>query len=153
MPESDPYRARLAVLTCIRDTLERGIRGRTYAVVRGAVNYTAWDYEARPFVAALIAADFPIRPAGGDFFRSMDVAIELSTSVPDSPEGPQDSILDAMAKDAELILAALEAARNDQDDPIIIGIDTAEGTEPRCREMYGPGWRVQGLELTFSVDY
>lgn len=157
--KSEVYRARMEVLEVIGRILTDGINGRRFAVVRGPINYATWSYDSHPLACALIAADFPLRRRGSSPFREMDIVLEMTTQVDPSPPagsnlwvpGPVDSVLDCLAQDAEVILAGLEAARNGQDDPVVSRI--WNDPEPRCREMYGADWRVQGIEVTFTVDF
>lgn len=147
---------RRAVLSALQDILTAGINGRTYSVVRGPVNYSSWPYQSAPLVCALLAAEFSLEHRSGSGFYRMDVVLELTTSVDPNqfsglPGGPDDSELDKMALDAEVILDRLRVRYDDQGDPVVAAI--VNDPEPLVREIYGADWRVQGLEFTFTVDY
>lgn len=144
----------------IVDSLVGIVKGlpRGYFVRRGPINYNVHSYARNPFACALIMPEFPLVLASDESFMTATVTLELTTLMPDdidpiSTEGFDDSVLDQMSMDAEAILDRLTELRTPAGDPLVMTLWNSAGRGPVCREMSGADWSIQGLEVTFTIDF
>jgi hypothetical protein len=145
------YRARLAVVEAMVAVASRMASGRYY-VRRGPIDYAAFDFTTHPYTCAILCPSFPLRKAPGAHAFEGTFILELTTRMPDDAgAGLDDRRLDGMMKDAELLLEQLERAVNNQGDPIVLRVHN--DPPPEAVEQTSADWKVQGIAVTFTVDY
>lgn len=138
----------------------RGIRGAEreikYKVVRGAVNWAAWDFTNHPLGISVHCDDASfLRGEGED---EATLTLEMMQRLPDDVNEIQDDVLDDLVDDAAEIFDALEDAKIEEEDfadsedmnPAVIKMDR---TRDSATEVSDVSRHVQGIIATVFVEY
>jgi|GEM_PF-3914013 len=157
---AEAYRARLTALKAMANVI-RSLGTDRYRIVRGVIPLTGHDWRYRPFIAALNVTDFPLVRAGSEPFYKATFSLALATKLAiesdarreDLVEGMDEHVLDQLTQDAEAFLDLLLQQQNEQGDPIIARLITTGDLATRAREFADASYSIQGIEISFTVEY
>lgn len=153
---SQSYRARQVALDALLQAA-RAVSPCPAGCAVGGVDYSGWDWGARPVVVSMAIAQFPMRfENAGVLFHSATLVITAMRRVAEAerPEPPAviaPEVVDRMASLVEDILSAVVDIKNDQGDPCVARV--VKNPPPSCREFAVEDGAVQGVEVTATVEY
>ncbi len=133
--------------------LAKPLRGATYLVHRGPINWAGWDFDRHPRAIAIMHDEGSLlgNAAG---MRTGNFAVEIFARNPrksDSvPPEIDDDLFDQLHDDASWIVRQLEKSQNSEGDSVVFRIDAAGA---RVLESHDAELGVQGVVATFTAIY
>lgn len=120
--------------------LWREERNGRYFVYRGAINWSKFPFEERPYAVAVLLDESPLLRDHGD----MRMSFEIFTRIKPDPLKPgiDDLTLDDLREDCQNVLAALRGRkRPNEDEKLVLGIFASPAVEAHDVDKMG----VEGI--------
>lgn len=135
------------------DTLKelcKKLRGGSYFVKRGPINWAEFPFEKYPRAIAILVDDQTFISSTG--IQKASMSIEVAGSMPSPKDNPEvdDGLLDEFFEDVSLVLLSLREAKQGRgEDPVVFDV-TADAT---ATEFHDSTLKVQGIMVFFRVQY
>lgn len=128
------------------------VRNGRYFVKRGAINWTAFDFDKHRFAISIQMDDFGFIRVNG--IKEATISMEVFARMREQKEVEipeiDDAITDEMVEDVERIIAELRQAADPQGDAVALRIDA---NSANIIEAHDVALRVQGVVTTFTVNF
>lgn len=150
------FERRARLFEAVRQAYQKAITDRTYHVIRGAVNWTEWDFKAHPFAVSMMSKNNSFMAQVKNDFNTMTLVLEVFTGTKDpNPSNPletiklMDGILDDIFRDTVLVLNLLPCVYDDRENPLVMKYDIGEN----ATEVHDHSATVQGVVFEITLDY
>lgn len=147
-PDSEYQTTRKRVVMRAVVKLARQVAARRYKVIRGAINWAAYDF-TQPGIAVFADEATFLRNDGDN--RAV-ITLEFMTRLPDNVNEIDDDLMDDLHDHAAWVFSELEDMRdpNDASVPIISRLDK---TTDSAQEVSDSAYKTQGLIATAAVEF
>ena len=137
--------AYMTVIDTMREACE-GLRGRSYYVRRGAINWTSFPFDKNPKAIAIMVDEATLLRQMND----LRVTLEFACSLPEDPAMVSDALLDEFMEDFQRFSEILVKAMDSNGDAVIHSLDQSGVI---AVEFSDSSLQVQGLSVSFRVSY
>lgn len=124
------------------------LRAGRYHAISGAANWTAWDFESRPYGCAVMTDQVRFRRHDGQ--AHADVSIEFCCRWPDT-DGPlsNEDLTDELEEDALALIRAVETGFDGRGDRVA----TVGASDTQFVTFSDADLQVMGIVVQFEIHY
>jgi hypothetical protein len=122
------------------------VRGSSYYVKRGAINWANFDFEAHPRAISILFDEQSLLKEIND----CRVSLEMFSRLPEVETGIDDGLMDELFEDAEYIFRSFVNALDGQGNSVVLSAD-----QPGVRvvEAHDANLGVQGVVVMMNITY